>query len=327
MAQPVTLSIVMPVFNEEPVIGRTYERLRAVLDSLGETHEIILVNDGSRDGTLDVLRGIARADRTVRIISLTRNYGQQAAITAGLAETTGRAVVVMDADLQDPPELLTDMVRLWREGYQVVNPRRIERQGDSLAKRASAAAFYAIIDRLSPIRLPRNVGDFRLIDRRVVDFLNGLEERNRYIRGLVTWSGFRTADLPFVRHGRAAGDTKYNLGRLIRLSLDGILSFSYKPLRMAIWIGFALSLASFGYLLVVLWKRLFTDLTVPGWSSLMAVNLFCNGMLFIMLGILGEYVARISDQVKGRPLYLVAERIGFEDGDVEAKRGAGDYGP
>ncbi|MDW7659391.1 MAG: glycosyltransferase family 2 protein [Bacillota bacterium] len=307
----IRFSIIVPLFNEEAVIEACHERLFAVMDSLGESWEIIYVNDGSRDRTAQLARGLCEADTRVKLISFSRNFGHQAAITAGMDHASGDAVVIIDADLQDPPELIPLMIERWRQGYEVVYGHRIARQGESARKKISARLYYRLLRRITDVDIPVDVGDFRLIDARVCAALATMPEHNRYVRGLISWLGYRQTFVDYERAPRYAGKTKYPLRKMMKLAIDGITSFSYKPLKMGIGIGVALSIASFCFLLFVFIARLF-DLVVmePGYASLMCVILFFCGIILIMLGIIGEYIGRIFEEVKGRPLYVVCDRMG-----------------
>jgi dolichol-phosphate mannosyltransferase len=307
------------MYNEEEVIEVTYRRLKVVLDTLGETYEIVFVNDGSRDGTSDIVRGMCKADPNVKLIEFSRNFGHQIAVTAGMDHSSGRTVVLIDADLQDPPELILDMVARWREGYDVVYGKRIERKGESWFKKMTAAMFYRLLRTMTSVNIPVDTGDFRLMDRKVCDALTSMRERSRFIRGMVSWAGFKQTSVDYVREERFAGETKYPLRKMIRLSLDAMTSFSTKPLKIASVLGFVLSAVGFVYLFVVLYQRFFTDTTTQGWTSLIAINLLFNGITLSLLGVLGEYIGRTYEESKGRPLYLVSEAINFSD-EGEAPR-------
>jgi dolichol-phosphate mannosyltransferase len=273
--------------------------------------EWIYVNDGSRDSTLSVLRELTGVDDRVRVISLARNFGHQMAVTAGIDAASGDAIVIIDADLQDPPELITEMVAQWQLGYDVVYGTRIDRAGESWFKLASARAFYRLLNRLSEVPIPLDTGDFRLISRRVADALREMPERDRFLRGMVSWVGFKQVALPYRRAPRFAGQSQYPLRKMFRFATDGILSFSSAPLRVSVGLGItaaALALAGIVYALVL---RLFTDIWVEGWTALMIAVLFIGGVQLISIGILGAYVGRIYNEIKRRPLYVVDERIGF----------------
>jgi dolichol-phosphate mannosyltransferase len=300
------------MYNEEEVIETTYRRLTSVLASLGETYELIFVNDGSRDRTAEIVRRFCDADAQVKLVDFSRNFGHQIAVTAGMDYASGRAVVLIDADLQDPPEIIPEMVARWREGYDVVYGKRTARRGESWFKKATAAMFYRLLRSLTSVNIPLDTGDFRLMDRKVCDTLCDMRERSRFIRGMVSWAGFRQTFVEYVREERLAGETKYPLRKMIRLSLDAITSFSTKPLKIATILGFLLSAAGFIYLLVVLYLRLFTDATYPGWTSLIVISLLFHGITLSLLGVLGEYIGRTYEEAKRRPLYVVADRVNFD---------------
>jgi polyisoprenyl-phosphate glycosyltransferase len=304
-------SVVSPLYNEELVIGETYKRLKKVMDSTKENYEIIFVNDGSRDKTAELTREICSKDENIKFINFSRNFGHQLAITAGMDNSIGNAVIVIDADLQDPPEVILKMIEKWKEGYEVVYGKRLKRKGETFFKKLTAKVFYRTLDCLTDVDIPVDTGDFRLIDRKVCDALKTVPERNRYVRGLISWLGFKQTAVEFIREERFAGETKYPLKKMIKFAMDAITSFSYKPLRLATYAGGVISGFSFLYLLFVIFERLFTNLTVPGWTSIIALILFFNGATFIMLGIIGEYVGRIYDEAKGRPLYIISEKEGF----------------
>lgn len=317
------LSVVVPMYNEEEVVEATYERLSRVLEGLGETYEIVFVNDGSRDRTADIVRRICASDRQVKLVDFSRNFGHQLAVTAGMDYASGRTVVLIDADLQDPPEVIPEMVKLWREGYDVVYGRRIARKGETWFKKVTAKLFYRLLRSMTSVNIPVDTGDFRLMDRKVIDTLCHMREKQRYIRGMVSWAGFRQTGVDYVRDERFAGETKYPLRKMLRLSMDAITSFSTKPLKLASILGFLMSAAGFVYLLVVLYLRLFTDATTPGWSSMVVISLLFHGITLSLLGVLGEYIGRIYEEAKQRPLYLVSETIGFEQA-AEDRRGGMD---
>jgi polyisoprenyl-phosphate glycosyltransferase len=310
MKKPI-ISVVVPVYNEELVVTESYRRLKEVMEGLNESYELIFVNDGSRDATCDMLRGICASDPSARLIDFSRNFGHQTAITAGMNFASGDAVVVIDADLQDPPEVIPAMIAKWREGYDVVYGRRAVRKGETLFKRFTSAAFYRVLQKLTDVDIPVDTGDFRLIDRKVCNALKSVKERNRYIRGIISWLGFRQTAVEFVREERFAGETKYPLKKMLRFAFDAITSFSYKPLKLASYFGGLVSLTGFAYMMVVLYLKIFTTQTVTGWASMMAVSLFFNGVVLMMLGIIGEYIGRIYDEAKGRPLYVVRETLNF----------------
>ena len=306
------LSVVVPCFNEEEVLPKIHRRLIEVLETLPvHAFELIYVDDGSRDATLDILRGIQRADARVRVVVLSRNFGQQMALTAGLQNTAGAVVVVIDADLQDPPEVIRKMVDRWRQGVDIAYGIRTERQGDAIFKRGAAGVFYRLLNRLADIDIPLDTGEFRLMDRVVVDAVLAMPERDRFTRAMVAWTGFHQEPVPFDRMPRAAGKTKWPLRNMVSFAMDGILSFSLAPLRLATWLGLlAVGLALSG-ILYALGLRLLTDTWLSVGASLFIVVLFLGGVQLVLLGVLGEYVGRIYGEVKRRPLYLVKERIGW----------------
>jgi len=307
-------SIVVPLYNEELVVKESYRRLKKVMISTNESYEMIFVNDGSRDKTFEMAKEICNQDKNVKLLSFSRNFGHQVAITAGMDYSAGKAVIVIDADLQDPPEVMLEMIKKWKQGYDVVYGKRIKRNGETIFKKITAKAFYRVLKSMTDVNIPVDAGDFRLIDRKVCDALKTIPERNRYVRGLVSWLGFKQTGVEFSREERFAGETKYPLKKMIRFASDGITSFSYKPLKLATFLGLAVAGLSFAYLVIVLFEKLFTGLTVPGWASIVALSLFFNGLMFIMLGIIGEYVGRIYDEAKGRPLYIISEKEGFQYG-------------
>lgn len=313
MTVKVKYSIIVPMYNEEEVIDHTYGRLKEVMDSSGEPYELIFVNDGSRDRTMEKANLIASADPNVRLIDFSRNFGHQIAISAGMDYAQGEAIVVIDADLQDPPEVILQMIAKWKEGYEVVYGRRLKRKGETLFKKLTALAFYRLLRSMTNVDIPLDTGDFRLIDRKVCDVLRSLKEKNRFVRGLISWIGFRQTSVEYVREERFAGETKYPLKKMIGFALDAITSFSYKPLKIATYLGFFLSLGSFVYLLIILYQRLFTSTTVEGWTTIVGLNLLFNGIILLLLGVIGEYIGRIYDESKSRPLYIVRETLGYAE--------------
>jgi glycosyltransferase involved in cell wall biosynthesis len=307
------LSVVVPCMNEEEGLRETNRRLSAVLEQAAVNFEIIYIDDGSTDSTLDVLRDLQAHDTRVRLIRLSRNFGHQIAITAGLEHASGDAVVIIDADLQDPPEVILEFLSKWLDGYDVIYGVRTERDGETTFKLWSAKLFYRLITHLSDTRIPLDTGDFRLMDRRVVDALLSMPERDRFVRGMVSWLGFSQIGVSYHRAPRVAGVTKFSLFRMVRFALDGIFSFSILPLRLATWTGFAASaLALFGIAVILLERFLQMPGLVKGWSSAVVAQLFIGGVQLICLGLIGEYVGRIYGESKRRPLYIVRERIGFD---------------
>ncbi|MGH9871906.1 MAG: glycosyltransferase family 2 protein [Pyrinomonadaceae bacterium] len=311
------LSIVVPCYNEDAVLGELHRRLVAVFERKHDTSlEIIYTDDGSHDQTLDVLRQLQASDSRVRVVSLSRNFGHQIAVTAGLEHTSGAAVVIMDADLQDPPEVIPEMTERWRDGYQVVYGLRATRAGETTFKLWTAKLFYRLINRLSEIEIPLDVGDFRLLDRKVVDALLAMPERDRFLRGMVSWIGFKQIAVIYDRAPRGAGETKYPFMKMLRFAVDSVISFSFVPLRLAIWVGFGAITASLAGIVYALVIRLYTTEWVRGWASIFTAVLFLGGAQLVTLGIIGEYIGRIYAEVKRRPLYVVEERLGFIDGSV-----------
>lgn len=310
------ISIVIPCLNEEAVLPELFERLEA----LGQRHkdcafEFLLIDDGSRDGSVALLRAAAAKDNRFRILVFSRNFGQQVAASAGIDAARGAAVVLMDCDLQDPPEVVSDMIAKWQEGYDVVYGTRRSRDRDGWFKRKSAEGFSRLINRLSEIPIPEDTGDFRLMSRRVVEVLKAMPERQRFLRGMVAWVGYRQTAVLYDRPERFAGETKYPLGKMLRYALDGLLSFSAKPLQLSIALGLlSAGLALLG-ILYALVMRLFTSVWVEGWTALMIAVLFLGGVQLVCLGIIGEYIGRIYREVQRRPLYVVRDRIGFDDSD------------
>lgn len=307
----VKYSIIVPMFNEEEVIEFTYDRLKQVMDGTEEPYELIFVNDGSHDRTVELITMICNFDPSVRLINFSRNFGHQIAISAGMDYAQGEAIVVIDADLQDPPEVILEMIAKWKEGYEVVYGKRLKRKGETLFKKATAKIFYRTMRIMTNVDIPVDTGDFRLIDRKVCDVLRGLKEKNRFVRGLVSWIGFRQTMVEYEREERFAGETKYPLKKMISFAVDGITSFSHKPLKIATYVGFTLSIGSFLYLIVVIFQKLFTGSTVAGWASIVAVNLLFNGIILMLLGLIGEYIGRIYDESKNRPLYIVRDVQGY----------------
>jgi polyisoprenyl-phosphate glycosyltransferase len=307
------ISIIVPCFNEQEVIGLTHPRLKAVVLALAERaqmhHEIIYIDDGSRDQTATLLREIAKSDPNVKVLYFSRNFGHQIAVTAGLDHATGDCAVLIDADLQDPPELIADMVAKWREGYDVVYGQRTDRAGESAFKIATARAFYRGLNALSDVDIPLDVGDFRLIDRRVIDAIADMPERDRFLRGMVAWVGFRQVALPYARDARAAGQSKYPLVKMIRFALDGVLSFSLAPLRFVITMGTWIVVLAILGIFYALVNRLFTDQWVSGWTMLFIAIMFMGGVQLLVLGVIGEYVGRIYMATKARPLYILKRPV------------------
>jgi len=307
------LSIVIPCFNEEEVIAATVQRLTALCDTLTDLDaELLFVDDGSKDQTRALLKQYAAKDPRIKLVGFARNFGHQLAVTAGIDAALGDGVVLIDADLQDPPEVILEMVTLWRQGYDVVYGTRLERTGESVFKRTSAKLFYRFINRLSDIAIPFDTGDFRLMSRAVVETLKSMPERDRFVRGMVSWIGFKQVSIPYKRAERTAGTSKYPLAKMIRFAVDGILSFSTKPLQLSIGLGLCASLLAFLGIVYALIVRIFTNAWVEGWAGLFIAVLFMGGVQLVSVGILGEYVGRIYNEVKRRPLYVIDETLNVE---------------
>lgn len=319
MIENIVCSVVIPVYNEEPVIQETYKRLKNIMDSLNKPYELVFVNDGSRDNTAVIIKTICNSDNNVKLVDFSRNFGHQLAITAGMDYTVGDSVVIIDGDLQDPPEVIPEMLEKWAAGYDVVYGKRLKRKGETFFKKLTAKLFYRFLKSMTTEDLPLDAGDFRLIDRKVCDSLKSVNERSRYIRGIISWLGFRQTYIEYVRERRYAGETKYPLKKMIKFALDAITSFSYKPLKLASYFGSFISVLSFLYLLVVIYQRLFTNTTITGWASTLAVSLFLNGIVLIILGIIGEYIGRIYDEAKGRPLYIVRETKNIDESGIRKR--------
>lgn len=307
------LSLVIPMHDEAEALDILFTRLDETLTPLGLDLEIVCVDDGSRDDTYAQLEARAAADRRIRLIGLSRNFGKEAALTAGLDAATGDLVVPIDADLQDPPELIAEFVALWEQGYDVVYGVRADRSSDTRAKRWSAGVFYRLFNVVADQAIPASTGDFRLMDRAVVDALKQLPERNRFMKGLFAWVGFRQVGVPYVRPVRAAGSSSWPYRRLLRFALDGMTSFSTRPLRVWTYVGVSAALLALLFAAIIVVRVLVVGRDVPGYASLMVAILFAFALQMIALGVLGEYIGRMYQEVKGRPIYLVRDRKGFED--------------
>lgn len=305
------ISLVIPMYNEQEVANESYKRITSVLQELKNyEYEIIIVDDGSKDNTLNIIEEIAQKDEKLKIISFSRNFGHQAAVTAGLKETTGDAVVIIDADMQDPPELIKDMILLWEEGNDVVYAVRKKRKGESAFKVLTAKMFYKILYSLSDVKIPKDTGDFRLVDRKVVDVINSLPEHNKYLRGLFSWVGFKQKPIKYDREERKAGKTKYPLKKMMKLAYDGIISFSTKPLKLIGIIGMISVVMSIIVLIYVIFSYMFKcNNLVPGWASIMVSILFFAGVQLISIWIMSEYMARIYDESRNRPEYIINKKI------------------
>jgi glycosyltransferase involved in cell wall biosynthesis len=323
--QPVIpeLTVIIPFYNESETLFDCHQRVTSVLASLDQNCEILYVDDGSEDDSWLLLNQYLNETKqpqlTTKCIRLSRNFGKEAAMTAGLHQATGRAVVLLDADLQDPPELIPEMLEAWRDGYDVVDMQRSSRAGESWFKKFTARSYYRVMSRLSDIEIPENVGDFRLLDRKVVDQINQLPERTRFMKGLFAWPGFKRTIIQYERDPRLAGETKWKYSKLMHLAFEGITSFSTKPLRIATIAGIGLSLIALVMALAVVMKTLVIGDPVPGYPSMITVILFLGGFQLISVGILGEYVGRLFIESKQRPLYAVMEEIEFEAANAQAK--------
>lgn len=305
------LSIVVPVHNEASNLPELFSRLTTVLTAANLTYEILIVNDGSTDESLALLREFHATDPRLKVINLARNFGHQVAISAGLDHARGDGIVLMDADLQDPPEVIPDFIRKWDEGYQVVYGTRRKRK-ENVFKRSAYAVFYRLLRQVSDIEIPLDTGDFSLIDARVADVMRTMPERARFVRGLRSWVGFRQIGIEYPRSSRLSGEPKYTFSKLLKLALDGLLSFSILPLRLAVYLGLSIAALSFLGSLYYLWGRLMSDLAIPGFATTIIVVLFLGGVQLVTLGILGEYLGRVYEEVKARPLYVVGETLGIE---------------
>ncbi|MEJ0052959.1 MAG: glycosyltransferase family 2 protein [Methylovirgula sp.] len=311
----VVYSIVIPIYNEEAVIPLLLHRLDALLDRLDGASEVIIVDDGSKDTGPIVLANKSKNDPRYRFVRLSRNFGHQIAITAGLDVACGQAVIVMDGDLQDPPEVIDTMIARWREGYEIVYAKRRRRDGETAFKRWTAKLFYSLMDRLCSVDIPPEVGDFRLVDRTVLDAFRAMREQDRFVRGMFAWLGFRQAIVEFERPPRAAGATKYPIWKMVRLAVAGVVGFSDVPLLLAIWAGGIVSFAGLAYGLYVVAVTMAGAQLAPGWASTIVIVTLLCGMNMLLTGIVGLYIARIYSEVKARPLYVVAETFGFNSSD------------
>jgi polyisoprenyl-phosphate glycosyltransferase len=305
-------SFIIPIYNEEETIAEMYRRMSGVMDRMDGIVELILINDGSRDRSIHLLRDLHNKDSRVCYLSLARNFGHQIAVTAGLNFATGQIVVILDADLQDPPELIPDMVEKWKQGYQVVYAQRTQRRKESWFKRFTAYSFYRLLKKLADVDIPTDTGDFCLLDRQVVEVLNAMPERNRYIRGLRSWIGFRQTAIRFEREARFAGEVKYTFRKSLALAINGLVSFSTVPLRISTYVGLLAAIASILMALLVLYWRIFVpNSPLTGFTIVLMATFFLGAVQLVSIGILGEYIGRIYEEVKGRPLYTLAEVGGF----------------
>jgi len=313
-----TFSIVAPIFNEAGNIAELYRRVKETMQSTGESWELVLVDDGSTDGSTEMLRDLAVSDRRVRPVIFARNFGHQLAVTAGLDYARGQAVIIIDADLQDPPEVMLDLIARWREGYEVVYAVRVEREGETWFKLFTASLFYRLIYRITDVKIPLDTGDFRLLDRKVVDVLGRMRERHRFLRGMAAWVGFRQVGVPYRRAARFSGETKYPFKKMLRLALNAITGFSYFPLQLATYLGFIAAGIAIVAIPLVAVMRLAGSNAFFGQASTLIAVLFLGGVQLISLGILGEYIGRLYDEAKGRPLYIVREEPVNQDDSFAA---------
>jgi glycosyltransferase involved in cell wall biosynthesis len=300
-------SIVAPIYNEKDNIPELHRRVSEVMNSTGETWELVLVDDGSTDGSSDMIRGLAKKDQHVRPVIFARNFGHQVAVTAGLDYSRGDAVVIIDADLQDPPELILEMAEKWQEGYEVVYAVRAEREGESWFKLWTASLFYRIIYRITDVKIPLDTGDFRLMDRKVVNVMNSMRERHRFLRGMSAWVGFKQIGVEYKRAARKVGETKYPFRKMFRLAINAVTSFSYFPLQVATYVGFISAGIAIIAIPIVIYMRINGSLAFEGQATTLISVLFLGGVQLISLGVLGEYIGRLYDEAKGRPLYIVRE--------------------
>ncbi|WP_195972256.1 glycosyltransferase family 2 protein [Clostridium thermobutyricum] len=309
------ISVIVPMYFEELVARECYNRLKSVMESIDSyDYEIIFINDGSTDKTLDILKDISRENEKVKVINFARNFGHQVAVTAGLFNCSGDAVVIIDADLQDPPELIPQMINKWNEGYEVVYGKRGKRKGESKFKLITAKYFYRFLAKMSDIKIPKDTGDFRLIDKSVVKAFREMPEQNRFIRGMISWIGFNQTYIEYTRDERFAGETKYPLSKMIKFASDGIISFSSKPLKLMSAFGFFSIFISFLIFIYALISKFIFSASI-GWTSLISVMTFFGGVQILSLGIIGEYIGRIYDESKNRPLYIIKDKINFSDED------------
>lgn len=317
----IEISLIVPMYNEGEVVKLFFDRITPIVSSITKSYEIICVNDGSLDHTSELLIEARATNPRIKIINLSRNFGKEAALTAGIDHAVGQAVIPIDADLQDQPELIPEMVTKWREGYDMVVAVRTDRQSDSFLKKFTANSFYRLMGRLSDVPIPSNAGDFRLLDRQVVEALKRFPERTRFMKGLFAWLGFRQAFVSYSRPERAAGTTKWRYWRLWNFALEGITSFTSLPLIIWTYIGGLMAFSAFLYAVYILVRTIIFGVDVPGYASIVVILLFFNGLNLLGIGVVGEYLARVFTEVKNRPLYLVRDRYGFEDSTEQLANG------
>lgn len=313
MEKEFLLSVVIPMYFEEAVVNECYRKLTDVLEGNMYNYELVFINDGSTDKTMELLKALALNDKRVKIIDFSRNFGHQTAVTCGIDMAKGDAIVIIDSDLQDPPEVIKSMVDLWKQGYDVVYGKRIKRKGETWFKLLTAKMFYKFLQYMSDIKIPRDTGDFRLIDRKVAEAFASMPERNRFIRGMISWVGFNQTYVEYERDQRFAGETKYPLKKMLKFASDGIIAFSSKPLKLISYLGFITVVFSFLTIVYSVLSKLFGKNVVSGWTSIMLAVTFFGGVQMIAMGILGEYIARIYDESKQRPLYIIKEKYNFDD--------------
>ncbi|WP_132461502.1 glycosyltransferase family 2 protein [Rhodovulum marinum] len=313
MKAQITYSFIIPFMNEEDVLEALLVRMTHLMSALDGACEVVFVDDGSSDSGAAIIASAARRDPRMKLIRLSRNFGHQIAVTAGLNRVCGRAVIIMDADLQDPPEVVHDLVAQWKDGYEIVHAQRRAREGETRFKKMSAQLYYRLLSALSSVDIPRNVGDFRLVDAKVVEAIRSMPERDRYLRGMFAWVGFRQTIVQFDRPQRFAGETKYPIKKMIRLAMDGVVGFSDAPLRLALWLGAFVSLGAMFYGIYIVIIALFTGGLVAGWASTIVVLSFLSGINLLISGVIGLYVGRIHNESKERPLYFISESIGFTE--------------
>ncbi|WP_289283134.1 MULTISPECIES: glycosyltransferase family 2 protein [unclassified Methylophaga] len=307
------LSLLLPVFNEEDVLEPFISKVSAILTDRDITFELIFINDGSTDNTLQILKEQLELNKSIKIINLSRNFGKEQALSAGLDFASGQAAIPIDCDFQDPPELIIDMYEKWKEGFDVVLAKRIDRSSDTSMKRWSSSLFYSIIEKISDVVIPKNVGDFRLIDRKVIDVLKNYPERTRFMKGIFASVGFRQTTVEYIRPERAAGNTSWNYFSLYKLALEGIVSFTSLPLKVWSYLGSLISIFSFMYGFYLIIKTIIFGVDMPGYASLMVVILFMSGLVLLSLGVIGEYLSRIFIEIKQRPIYIVMDKFGFDE--------------
>ncbi len=320
---PIELSVIVPVYNEQDNLDYLFQRLLAVLDQIATPYEVICINDGSKDDTLKRLLDYHCQYPAIKIVNLSRNFGKEIALSAGLDYTNGAAVIIIDADLQDPPELIHELLPKWREGYDVVYATRRSRAGESWLKRSTAFGFYQVLNLISDVVIPHNTGDFRLLDRRVVEALRQIPERNRFMKGLFSWVGYKQTAVVFDRPPRHRGSSSWNYWKLWNFALEGFTSFSFMPLKIWSYLGLAIAIPAFFYASYLILRTMILGIDVPGYASLMVAILFFGGIQLISLGVIGEYLGRIYQEVKGRPLYFVRDVYGFGEKEKEVEGGKG----